>query len=186
MKERNRLATAYYEHRRQAPGYGNSEMKERDETVQKTMKAILDTLAERNAAYEEAYKLAKHDPTIDLSRSEHQYQEPSYDTEVCMRPKFSIKYAKYCRICTKKRIAWTIQLAWYQKWRRKDSLQRQSQYLYRNPRPYSYLRPSLRESNPSKQTRCDAQGEILGQGRNRNGGNITVCRRWSYSLRLRA
>ncbi|KAL1598632.1 54S ribosomal protein L4 mitochondrial [Paraconiothyrium brasiliense] len=81
VKERNRLATAHYEHKRQGAGYGQSEMEQRDETIQETMKAILDTLAERNNAYEEAYKLAKHDPTIDLRRTGHQYQESSYDAE---------------------------------------------------------------------------------------------------------
>jgi large subunit ribosomal protein L47 len=88
VKERNRLATAHYEHRRQGAGYGRTEMEERDETIQKTMKAILDTLAERNTAYGEAYKLAKHDPTIDLDRPGYQYQEPSYDAEVSLRHTF--------------------------------------------------------------------------------------------------
>ena len=82
VKERNRLATAKHEHRRVNAGYGEAENSERDEQVQKTMKAILDTLAERNTAYEEAYRLAKSDPTIDLKRPEHQYQEASYDAEV--------------------------------------------------------------------------------------------------------
>lgn len=82
VKERNRLATAKYEHRRLGAGYGQTEMSDRDETIQETMKAILDTLAERNTAYQEAYRLAKSDPTIDLQRTEHQYQEPSYDPEV--------------------------------------------------------------------------------------------------------
>ncbi|KAF2437752.1 MRP-L47-domain-containing protein [Karstenula rhodostoma CBS 690.94] len=81
VRERNRLATAHFEHRRQGAGHGKTEMEERDETIQETMKAILDTLAERNTAYEEAYKLAKHDPTIDLGRPGHQYQESSYDAE---------------------------------------------------------------------------------------------------------
>lgn len=84
VKERNRLATAKYEHKRQGAGYGQTEMQKRDEAIQETMKAILDTLAERNKAYEEAYKLAQRDPTIDLRRTEHQYQEPSYDSEVCL------------------------------------------------------------------------------------------------------
>ncbi|KAF1976351.1 MRP-L47-domain-containing protein [Bimuria novae-zelandiae CBS 107.79] len=81
VKERNRLATAQYEHQRQKAGYGQTEMQNRDETVQETMKAILDILAERNKAYREAYKLAQHDPTIDLRRTEKQFQQPSYDAE---------------------------------------------------------------------------------------------------------
>lgn len=84
-------------------------MTERDETVQKTMKAILDTLAERNKAYEEAYKLAKSDPTIDLARTEHQYQEPSYDAEVCVCvTRIMREDTNKCRICTKKRRIWMI------------------------------------------------------------------------------
>lgn len=78
VKERNRLATAKLEHKRVEAGYGEMEMDKRDKTVQETMKAILDTLAERNNAYQEAYKLARNDPTIDLNRAEHQFQEPTY------------------------------------------------------------------------------------------------------------
>jgi len=43
------------------------------------MKAILDTLAERQQAYKEAYELAKQDPAIDLSRMDGpQFTEPAY------------------------------------------------------------------------------------------------------------
>lgn len=43
------------------------------------MKAILDTLAERHQAYQEAYILAQHDPDIDLSRTDGpQYTQPPY------------------------------------------------------------------------------------------------------------
>lgn len=80
VKERNRLATERWERRRLRAGYGDYETKERDETVQKTMKAILDTLAERATAYDEAYALAQQDPSIDLDRTDGpQYTEPLYD-----------------------------------------------------------------------------------------------------------
>lgn len=83
VKERNRLATEKIERRRLEAGYGDHETKKRDETVQKTMKAILDTLAERQQAYTEAYELAKHDPAINLSRVDGpQFTEPAY---VCMQ-----------------------------------------------------------------------------------------------------
>ncbi|KAF2824550.1 MRP-L47-domain-containing protein [Ophiobolus disseminans] len=79
-KERNRLATEKIERHRLDAGYGDYENKNRDETVQKTMKAILDTLAERQQAYWEAYGLAKQDPAIDLSRTDGpQFTEPAYD-----------------------------------------------------------------------------------------------------------
>lgn len=79
-KERNRLATEKIERRRLEAGYGDVEAKERDETIQKTMKAILDTLAERQEAHQEALALAKNDPTIDLKRKDGaQYTPPVYD-----------------------------------------------------------------------------------------------------------
>jgi large subunit ribosomal protein L47 len=68
VKERNRLATEKLERHRLEAGYGDYENKNRDEVVQKTMKAILDTLSERHQAYTEAYELAKNDPTVDLLR----------------------------------------------------------------------------------------------------------------------
>lgn len=77
VKERNRLATEKIERRRLQAGYGDVENKERDKTVQETMKAILDTLVERNQAYQEAFKLALKDPHIDLDRTGQQYQPPS-------------------------------------------------------------------------------------------------------------
>jgi large subunit ribosomal protein L47 len=70
VKERNRLATEKIERHRLEAGYGDYENKDRDEAVQKTMKAILDTLAERQQAYNEAYKIAENDPTINLARTD--------------------------------------------------------------------------------------------------------------------
>ncbi|KAF1913234.1 mitochondrial 39-S ribosomal protein L47 (MRP-L47)-domain-containing protein [Ampelomyces quisqualis] len=81
-KERNRLATDKIERQRLEAGYGDVEGKERDETIQKTMKAILDTLAERQLAWKEAQELAKHDPNIDLKRTDGpQFLEPAYEDE---------------------------------------------------------------------------------------------------------
>jgi large subunit ribosomal protein L47 len=78
-KERNRLATEKIERHRLEAGYGDRETEKRDQTIQETMKAILDTLAERHQAYEEAYELAKSDPDIDLSRTDGpQFTEPAY------------------------------------------------------------------------------------------------------------
>ncbi|KAF1960575.1 MRP-L47-domain-containing protein [Byssothecium circinans] len=79
VKERNRLATEKLERKRLNAGFGDAENEARDKVVQETMKAIIDTLVERNTAYHEAYQLAQSDPTIDLTRSEHQYQEPTYE-----------------------------------------------------------------------------------------------------------
>ncbi|CAN9109606.1 unnamed protein product [Alternaria alternata] len=80
VKERNRLATEKLERKRLEAGYGDYENQERDKTVQETMKAILDTLAERHQAYQEAYVLAQHDPDIDLSRTDGpQFTQPTYD-----------------------------------------------------------------------------------------------------------
>jgi hypothetical protein len=83
VKERNRLATEKLERKRLETGYGDYENENRDETVQKTMKAILDTLAERQQGYTEAFKLAKNDPSIDLSRTDGpQFTEPTYVSTV--------------------------------------------------------------------------------------------------------
>lgn len=79
VKERNRLATEKLERKRLDAGYGDFENEERDKTVQETMKAILDTLAERHQAYQEAYVLAQSDPDIDLSRTDGpQYTQTPY------------------------------------------------------------------------------------------------------------
>jgi large subunit ribosomal protein L47 len=78
-KERNRLATEKLERHRLEAGYGDVEGKARDETIQKTMKAILDTLAERQQAWKEAQELARHDTNIDLERTDGpQFTEPAY------------------------------------------------------------------------------------------------------------
>lgn len=80
VKERNRLATEKLERERLHAGYGDYENEARDKVVQETMKAILDTLAERQQAYIEALELAKQDPQIDLERTDGpQYEQIPYD-----------------------------------------------------------------------------------------------------------
>ncbi|KAF2846497.1 hypothetical protein T440DRAFT_471765 [Plenodomus tracheiphilus IPT5] len=81
VKERNRLATEKIERARLGAGYGDYENKQRDTVIQETMKAVLDTLAERHQAYTEALELAKSDPAIDLSATDGpQYIQPApYD-----------------------------------------------------------------------------------------------------------
>jgi large subunit ribosomal protein L47 len=79
VKERNRLATEKIERTRLDAGYGDVENQERDKTIQETMKAVLDTLSERQQAYTAALELAKQDPNIDLSRTDGpQFTEPAY------------------------------------------------------------------------------------------------------------
>lgn len=56
------------ERRRIGLSDGDQEVYDRDKTVQETMKAIVDTLAERQSAYTEAVDLAEQDPTIDLEK----------------------------------------------------------------------------------------------------------------------
>jgi large subunit ribosomal protein L47 len=86
VKERNRLATEKITRQRVQAGYGDLENNERDKVIQKSMKAVIDVLVERNNAYNEAYQLAQTDPEIDLNRLANQYQPPSselpYDAEV--------------------------------------------------------------------------------------------------------
>ena len=84
VKERNRLATEKIERKRLEAGYGDHESNQRDRTVQETMKAILDTLAERQLAYQEALELAKRDPSIDLNRTDGpQYTQEPYVRTIC-------------------------------------------------------------------------------------------------------
>jgi large subunit ribosomal protein L47 len=79
VKERNRLATEKIERHRLQAGYGDRETETRDQTIQETMKAILDTLAERQTAWQEAHMLAQLDPDVDLMRTDGpQFKEPVY------------------------------------------------------------------------------------------------------------
>lgn len=79
VKERNRLATEKIERHRLQAGYGDRETENRDKTVQETMKAVLDTLAERQQAWHDAHMLARLDPDVDLRKTDGpQFTEPTY------------------------------------------------------------------------------------------------------------
>ena len=67
MRERNILATQRIEHKRIEAGYGDFEADERDEEVRKTMRGIKHVLTERQYAWEDAVKLARDDPEVNLS-----------------------------------------------------------------------------------------------------------------------
>ncbi|MCJ1410963.1 54S ribosomal protein L4 mitochondrial [Ptychographa xylographoides] len=69
VKERNRLATEKYERERIKAGYGDYEGQERDRVVRTTQRAIKHALTERWYAYEEARKIARSDPKIDLRKA---------------------------------------------------------------------------------------------------------------------
>ncbi|MCJ1389999.1 54S ribosomal protein L4 mitochondrial [Xylographa bjoerkii] len=69
VKERNRLATEKYERERVKAGYGEYEGDERDKTVRITQRGIKHALTERWYAYEEARKLARQDPEIDMRKA---------------------------------------------------------------------------------------------------------------------
>lgn len=66
-KERNRLATESFERSRLNAGYGDYEAEERDHAVRHTMRAIKHALTERYYAWEEASKLARSDPEVNLT-----------------------------------------------------------------------------------------------------------------------
>ncbi|KAJ2907391.1 uncharacterized protein MKZ38_003248 [Zalerion maritima] len=75
-KERNRIATAANMREEYEMGFGDNEGDERDAVVLKTMKSIKHTLTERWYAWEDAVKLAKEDPEIDLTAGEGQAYTP--------------------------------------------------------------------------------------------------------------
>ncbi|KAF2019345.1 MRP-L47-domain-containing protein [Aaosphaeria arxii CBS 175.79] len=81
VKERNRLATEKLERDRVGGLYGDDENQTRDDTVQETMKAIMDTLQERHKAWKDAYQLAGQDPTVDLKNNAHNISPYSSDPE---------------------------------------------------------------------------------------------------------
>lgn len=81
VKERNRLATEKVIREKAKGLYGDQETKIRDEAVQDTMKAILDTLNERHTAWKGACELAVNDPTIDLENNTHNVNPYSADPE---------------------------------------------------------------------------------------------------------
>jgi len=81
VKERNRIATEMLEMKRLDADYQSPMVEGRDEVVQQTMKAIIDTLVERNIAYKDALKIAHQDPTVEFSRTGVRYQEQTYEAD---------------------------------------------------------------------------------------------------------
>jgi large subunit ribosomal protein L47 len=67
LLELNRILTQRAERERLEAGYGAYESDEREKTVRQTMKAIRHSLTERWYSWEEARKLAREDPEVDLS-----------------------------------------------------------------------------------------------------------------------
>ncbi|KAL1883799.1 hypothetical protein VTK73DRAFT_8335 [Phialemonium thermophilum] len=78
VKERNRIATAALERETSKLGFGDAEAKARDQVVRKTMGAIRHTLTERYYLWEDALKLAKADPEVDLSGNGSTYTPMEY------------------------------------------------------------------------------------------------------------
>ncbi|KAI9833548.1 MAG: 54S ribosomal protein L4 mitochondrial [Phylliscum demangeonii] len=81
VKERNRLATQAFERTRLKAGYGDHEAKTRDMAVRWSQRAIKHVLTERFYAWDEARKLARTDPTIDLSQEGDMYQAQDWEDE---------------------------------------------------------------------------------------------------------
>ncbi|KAI9883725.1 MAG: 54S ribosomal protein L4 mitochondrial [Watsoniomyces obsoletus] len=67
VKERNRIATEAFERSRLKAGYGENEARVRDKAIRGTQRSIKHALTERFYAWEEARKLARNDPEINLS-----------------------------------------------------------------------------------------------------------------------
>ncbi|KAH6631667.1 54S ribosomal protein L4, mitochondrial [Chaetomium tenue] len=66
-KERNRIATANWERNKSGLGFGEAEMRERDNAVRQTMRSIKHVLTERFYTWEDAIKVAEKDPEVDLT-----------------------------------------------------------------------------------------------------------------------
>ncbi|KLU81851.1 54S ribosomal protein L4 [Magnaporthiopsis poae ATCC 64411] len=77
-RERNRIATANHAREKNDIGFGEQELGRRDETVRRTMKSIKHVLTERYYAWEDAVKLAKDDPEINLSGKGQMYTPSTY------------------------------------------------------------------------------------------------------------
>ncbi|KAA6412100.1 MAG: 50s ribosomal l4 [Lasallia pustulata] len=73
VKERNRLATEKHERARLKAGYGDYESEEREKEVRMTQRAIKHALTERWYAWEDARKLARDDPEINVRRRRRLY-----------------------------------------------------------------------------------------------------------------
>ncbi|KAL8382725.1 hypothetical protein RB595_006490 [Gaeumannomyces hyphopodioides] len=85
-RERNRIATANHARDKHDIGFGAQELGTRDETVRRTMKSIKHVLTERYYAWEDAVKLAKEDPEINMSGEGPMYTPSSYYEEELVNP----------------------------------------------------------------------------------------------------
>lgn len=64
-------------------GYGEQELKIRDASVKRTLRAIRQTLTERYYTWEDAVEVAKSDPEINLEGAEGEIYTPkTYEEEV--------------------------------------------------------------------------------------------------------
>ncbi|KAF2805802.1 MRP-L47-domain-containing protein [Mytilinidion resinicola] len=83
VKDRNRLATEKIIRDTRKIGYGAFESDERDQTIRTTQRAIRHALTERWYTWEEARKVARNDPEIDLNAAVREVYLPmDYDPEV--------------------------------------------------------------------------------------------------------
>ncbi|MCJ1244924.1 54S ribosomal protein L4 mitochondrial [Trapelia coarctata] len=80
VKERNRIATEKYERNRVKAGYGDYEGQERERAVRVTQRAIKHALTERWYAHEEARKIARDDPEVNL-KGEPAYTPTEFEYE---------------------------------------------------------------------------------------------------------
>lgn len=85
-RERNRIATANHARDKHDIGFGAQELGTRDETVRRTMKSIKHVLTERYYAWEDAVKLAKEDPEVNMSGEGPMYTPSSYYEDELANP----------------------------------------------------------------------------------------------------
>ena len=83
-KERNRICTQRHERQRVKAGYGDHEADARERAVRITQRAIKHALTERYYSWEDARRVAKDDPTVDLTVAEGEtaFTPMTYET-VC-------------------------------------------------------------------------------------------------------
>ena len=87
-KERNRICTQRHERQRIKAGYGDHEAAARERAVRITQRAIKHALTERYYAWEDARRVAKNDPTVNLKATagETAFTPLTYETvSACIR-----------------------------------------------------------------------------------------------------
>ncbi|KAI4131054.1 MAG: hypothetical protein LQ347_003135 [Umbilicaria vellea] len=82
VKELNRLATEKHERARLEAGYGDFESEEREKEVRRTQRAIKHALTERWYAWEDARKVARDDPEVDIHRRRKPYNPRNLEDDV--------------------------------------------------------------------------------------------------------